>query len=73
MLKLLLKKQLLEIFQVYFYDAKKNIYKVSANELVDRTTTIGDIPYLDELIDINDDYIYDREKQLSLVRRLFRS
>lgn len=24
MLKLLLKKQLLEIFQVYFYDAKKN-------------------------------------------------
>ena len=24
MLKLLIKKQLLEIFQVYFYDAKKN-------------------------------------------------
>ena len=24
MLKLLLKKQFLEIFQVYFYDAKKN-------------------------------------------------
>lgn len=47
--------------------------RMYANELVDRTTTIGDIPYLDELIDINDDYIYDREKQLSLVRRLFRS
>ena len=46
--------------------------RMYANELIYRTTTIGDIPYLDELIDINDDYIYDREKQLSLVRIVFR-
>ena len=45
--------------------------KTYANELVDRTSTIGDIPYLVELIDSNDDYIYDRKKQLSIVRRLF--
>lgn len=42
-----------------------------ANELVDKTISIGDIPYLDELIDIDDDYIYDRKKQLSFVKRLF--
>lgn len=31
-----------------------------------------EIPYMDELIDDNDDYIIDREKQLSLTKRLFR-
>lgn len=46
--------------------------KIYAKKLVDKTTPIGYIPYLDELIDTNDDYIYDREKQLSLVRRLFK-
>ena len=44
-----------------------------ANELVDKTNSIGDIPYLDELIDINDNYIYDREKQLSLVKRMLKN
>ena len=43
-----------------------------ANQLVDRTIPIGEIPYLDEVIDINDDYVYDRQKQLSLVRRIFK-
>ena len=40
--------------------------------LVDRSNSIGEIPYLDELIDPNDDYIYDRDKQLGLVRRIFK-
>lgn len=46
--------------------------RVYANKLVDRTTSIGDIPYLDELIDINDDYIYDRKKQVGIVKRILR-
>lgn len=43
-----------------------------ANELVDKTNPIGNIPYLDEMIDINDNYIYDRAKQLSLVKRILK-
>lgn len=43
-----------------------------ANMLVDRNNPIGKIPYLDELIDQNDDYIYDRNKQLSLVIRFLK-
>lgn len=43
-----------------------------ANMLVDRNNPIGEIPYLDELIDQNDAYIYDRDKQLSLVRRFLK-
>lgn len=43
-----------------------------ANVLVDKAKPICDIPYLDEFIDINDNYIYDREKQLSFVSRIFK-
>lgn len=43
-----------------------------ANMLVDRSNPIGEIPYLDDLIDTRDEYVYDREKQLSLVRRILR-
>lgn len=43
-----------------------------ANVLLDRKNPIGEIPYLDELIDTDDDYVYDREKQLSLVKRLLK-
>ena len=46
--------------------------RMYANILVDRNNPIGKIPYLDELIDQNDDYIYDRDKQLSLVRRFLK-
>ena len=46
--------------------------RIYANMLVDRSNSIGEIPYLDELIDPNDDYIYDRDKQLGLVRRIFK-
>ena len=46
--------------------------RMYANLLVDRRISICDIPYLDELIDIKDDCIYDREKQISFVRKLFR-
>ena len=43
-----------------------------ANRLVDRSNPIGEIPYLDELIDITDDCVFDREKQLSFIKRIFR-
>ena len=46
--------------------------RVYANMLVDKGKCIGEIPYLDELINLNDDYIIDRDKQLNLVRRLLR-
>ena len=46
--------------------------RMYANMLVDRCNPIGEIPYLDELIDSNDNYIYDRDKQLSLARRIFK-
>lgn len=42
-----------------------------ANMLVDRNKPIGEIPYLDELIDLSDNFIFDRNKQLSLIRRIF--
>ena len=44
--------------------------RVYANMLVDKGHYIGEIPYLDELINPKDDYIIDRDKQLSLVKRL---
>ena len=37
-----------------------------------RNVYYGKIPYLDELIDQNDAYIYDRDKQLSLARRFLK-
>lgn len=43
-----------------------------ANMLINRQNQIGEIPYLDELINPSDDYVYDRYKQLSLVRRLLK-
>ena len=46
--------------------------RMYANMLVDKSNYIGEIPYLDEIINPNDDYIIDRDKQLSLVRRLLK-
>ena len=43
-----------------------------ANMLVDKKCTIEKIPYLDEFIDLTDDYIVDREKTLSLRQKVFR-
>ena len=43
-----------------------------ANRLVDKKCNIGEIPYLDEIICLDDDKVYDRDKQLSLFRRIFR-
>ena len=43
-----------------------------ANILVDKKIPIRDIPYLDEVIDLTDDYIIDRKKILSLKQKLFR-
>ena len=49
----------------------QNLRKV-ANVLVDKKSTIENIPYLDEFIDLNDDYIIDREKTLNLRQKIFR-
>ena len=43
-----------------------------ANLLLDRSNPVPAIPYLDELIWLDDDLVYDRDKQLSLFRRLIR-
>ena len=42
-----------------------------ANILVDKTNYIGEIPYLDEMICLSDDLVYDRAKQLSLFNKIF--
>ena len=43
-----------------------------ANMLVNRDCSINNIPYLDELIDLSDDYLIDRKKQLTLKQRILR-
>lgn len=43
-----------------------------ANALLDRSNPVPVIPYLDELIWLDDDLVYDRYKQLSLFKRLIR-
>ena len=43
-----------------------------ANLLLDRSNPVPVIPYLDELIWLDDDLVYDRYKQLSLFKRLIR-
>ena len=40
-----------------------------ANMLVDKNRPIQDIPYLDEVIDLNDDYEIDRKKILTMKQR----
>lgn len=40
-----------------------------ANILINRNSKIFNIPYLDELIDENDDFVIDRNKQLSLKQK----
>lgn len=44
-----------------------------ANILVDKRCPIIDIPYMDEVIDLNDDYEIDREKILTIKQRIFRN
>lgn len=43
-----------------------------ANLLLDRSNPVPEIPYLDELIWLDDDLVYDRYKQLSIFKRLIR-
>lgn len=43
-----------------------------ANILVDKNNSINEIPYLDEVINPNDDYIIDRKNQLNIIRRILR-
>lgn len=46
-----------------------NMYKVS-RILVDKKNRISELPYLDELIDDSDDYIIDRDKQITVVDKI---
>ena len=43
-----------------------------ANVLLDKSNPIPAFPYLDELIWLDDDFVYDRDKQLSLFKRFIR-
>ena len=43
-----------------------------ANMLVDKSCPIYDMPYLDEVIDLNDNYEIDRKKILTMKQRIFR-
>lgn len=43
-----------------------------ANILVDKKYPIQDIPYLDEVIDLTDDYEIDRKKVLTIKQKVFR-
>lgn len=43
-----------------------------ANILVDKKVPIQDIPYLDEVIDLTDDYEIDRKKVLTIKQKIFR-
>ena len=43
-----------------------------ANMLVNKKIDIYDLPYLDEYIDLNDHYLIDREKILSLNQKIYR-
>ncbi len=65
--------------------SKKEYYRLSevsstfnnmtniANILRNRGTFItDDLPYVDELVDDNDDFIIDRNEQISILRKLFR-
>lgn len=46
--------------------------KGTANLLVNKNCPIQNIPYLDEVIDLNDDYEIDRKKILTIKQRIFR-
>lgn len=46
--------------------------KQCANMLVNKSCTIKDVPYLDEVIDLTDDYKIDREKVLTLRQKILR-
>ena len=44
----------------------------TANILVNKNYPIKDIPYMDEIIDLNDNYEIDRKKILTMKQRIFR-
>ncbi len=75
---LLMYKQVLQkITKKQYRTLSKHIHtlenlKQCANMLVDKNCTIKDVPYLDEVIDLTDDYEMGREKTLKLSQRILR-
>jgi hypothetical protein len=59
----------------YLVDRIKTLENMQeyAKALVNKDEILPEIPYLDELILDNDDYLIDRNKQLSLVHKLFKN
>lgn len=60
-----------------YYELANHLNTLSNSEpyakmLLDKKSAILEIPYMDELIDENDNYIIDREKQLSLKQKILR-
>ena len=45
----------------------------TANMLVDKNCPIQNIPYLDEVIELNDDYEIDRNKILTIKQKVFKN
>jgi len=45
--------------------------RIYIEKMINRNASLPEIPYIDELININDDYIIDRNKVLTLFDRLF--
>lgn len=73
------------IYNKYLYNIPKTDFDILSNEvltikntmfyindLLDKSKTIPEVPYLDELIDLSDDYIFDRKKQFNLLRRILK-
>ena len=74
---LLYSKELQELSKREYNQLLKHITTLQnmdgyAKRLIDRTKKIPEIPYLDELIDEFDDYLIDREKQLTIKQKILR-
>jgi len=74
---LIYKKYLYEISRYNLYSLSKDVETINktiiyVNALLDKSRAIPEIPYLDELIVVTDDYVMDREKQFNLLRRILK-
>lgn len=72
--ELIYNEVLQNITNSYYHYLSDNIHTLEnlrryADMLVNRNCDIRDLPYLDEVIDLSDDYVIDRVKSLSFQRR----
>lgn len=74
---LIYKKYLYEISRYDLYSLSKHVGTISktriyVNALLDKSKSIPDVPYLDELIVATDDYVMNREKEFNLLKRILK-